>query len=82
MTGRDLILYILENGLENEPVVKDGMLIGFESEEQFAARLNVGVATVRALVIIGDLESVTIGNKVYIPASALRHVEHDRGETI
>ena len=29
MTGRDLIIYILENNLENEPVYKDGRLLGF-----------------------------------------------------
>ena len=27
MTGRDLIIYILENGLEDEPIIQDGMII-------------------------------------------------------
>ena len=34
MTGRELILYILSNGLENEPVFKDGKFIGFMTEEE------------------------------------------------
>ena len=29
MTGRDLIVYILSNNLENEEVFKDGKFIGF-----------------------------------------------------
>ena len=29
MTGRDLILYILTNKLEDEPILKDGKFIDF-----------------------------------------------------
>lgn len=47
MTGRDLILYILANNLENEPVFKNGKFIGFDTEESFAAKHNVGIETVR-----------------------------------
>ena len=56
MTGRDLIVYILSNGLENNPVFKDGKFIGFISAGEAAAKLNVGVATICALVAQGKLE--------------------------
>ena len=69
MTGRDLIVYIMTNRLENEPMFKDGKLIGFETEEKFAEAMNVGVATVRAWVDTGMISySIRIGNVNYIPA--------------
>lgn len=68
LLGRDLIIYILANNLENEPVFKDGELIGFESETKFAEKMNVGVATVRAWIDIGMIRySVRIGDVNYIP---------------
>lgn len=27
MTGRELIIYILENGLEDEQIIQDGMIV-------------------------------------------------------
>ena len=68
MTGRDLIIYILANGLEDEPVFNDGTLIGFESEAEFAERMDVGIATVRTWVDTGMIEwCIRIGDAIYIP---------------
>ena len=67
MTGRDLIVYILANHLEDEPVFKDGTLIGFDSEDKFAEKMNVGVPTVRAWIDLGMINSIRIGNVNYIP---------------
>ena len=47
MTGKELILYILQNNLENTVVMQDGMFIGFMTEEEAAVKFNVGVATIR-----------------------------------
>ena len=69
MTGRDLIVYILSNGLEDEPVFKDGKFIGFLTASEAAEKLNVGVATVGALVVQGQLEGNVFGDDVYIPAN-------------
>ena len=69
LTGRDLIIYILENGLENEPVVKDGTPIGFLTIDDVAKRLSFGSAAVRARITLGTIESVTIGGRQYIPAN-------------
>lgn len=46
MTGRDLIIYILANGLEDEEVFQDGKFIGFVTAGEAAAKLGVGVATI------------------------------------
>ena len=67
MTGRDLIVYILANGLENEPVFKDGKFIGFVTPGDVATKTNVGLATVYAWMHQGRLESVIVNEGIYIP---------------
>lgn len=62
MTGRELILYILNNGLENEEVIKGGVMVGLISEEKVAARFGVGIATVRTWVTLGKLKGIRVGN--------------------
>lgn len=68
MTGRDLIIYILTNGLEDEPVVKDGSFIGFMTIEKFAVLNEVGIETVRAWIEMGLVKSVKLGETFYILA--------------
>lgn len=68
MTGRDLIIYILANGLEDEPVFKEGKLIGFLTAEEVAVKMNVGVATVNAWLLQNRLYHIRLNNKIYIPA--------------
>ena len=66
MTGRELILYILENHLEDEPVFKDGTFIGFVPVSKAAADMGVGPATVLALSSQGKLDYIVVGGKHYI----------------
>ena len=61
MTGRDLIIYILSNNLEDEPVFKDGKIIGFLTVHEAAAKMNVGVETVRVLIQQDRLKHIKIG---------------------
>ena len=68
MTGRDLIVYILENGLENEPVFKDGSFIGFISARRAAVMLDTGVETIHAMIKLGQLDSVWVNGGTFIPA--------------
>lgn len=68
MTGRDLIVYILTNGLENEPIVKDGSFIGFMTVEKYAVEKEVGVETVLAWIKLNTIKSVEVGNTTYILA--------------
>jgi hypothetical protein len=68
MTGRDLILYILQNNLEDEPVYKDGTFIGFVPVHEAAAKIGVGSATIFALVGQDKLDYISVGGIHYISA--------------
>lgn len=67
MTGRDLILYILQNKLEDEPVYKDGKFIGFVTAKEAAVKLNVDLPTVYVLMKRGHIEGVEVKESVLIP---------------
>lgn len=66
MKGKDLIIYILENGLENEPVYKDGSFIGFLSVDAAAVKIGAGQFTVHALASMGKLDYIVIGTQMLI----------------
>lgn len=68
MTGRDLIIYILTNRLEDKQVFDNGKFIGFISEREAAEKMNVGIATIRAWINQGQLDCIVVGGSVYIPA--------------
>ena len=65
MTGRELIVYIMQNHLEDEPVFKDGMFTGFIGEEEAAIRHGVGVATIRAWYECGMIRGFKIGDSLF-----------------
>jgi hypothetical protein len=69
MTGRELIIYILQNNLEEEPVFKDGKLLGFVTAGEVAKEMDVGVATVYVWIHQQRLDGIFIGGKIYIPAN-------------
>lgn len=75
MTGRDLIIYILAHGLEDEPVFENGRFIGFMTAEEAAVKMNVGIMTIRIWVGLGQLRGITIGENLYIPADAKSPME-------
>lgn len=66
MTGRELIVYILENHLEDEPVFKDGRFVGYMCVGEFARKHNVGIATVYTWNELGWLDSLEIGSTLLI----------------
>lgn len=66
MTGRDLIIYILQNGLEDKEVFEDGVFIGFMTEEEAAVKFEVGVPTIRAWHSLGFIDGVNIGDTLFI----------------
>lgn len=70
MTGRQLIIYILQNNLEDEDVFQDGVFVGLMTEEQAAARFDVGIATIRIWHMAGWLKGIEIGKEVYFPKTA------------
>ena len=74
MTGRDLILFILENKLEDELVIKDGIFMWLMSEDEVAAKFGVGVSTIRVYNTLGMLDCIKIKDKLYF----LRNVKDPR----
>lgn len=70
MTGRDLIIYIMQNHLEDEVIFSDGKIVGFLTIEEAAVKYKVGIETIKAYVSIGYLPGLNIGDTIYIPANA------------
>lgn len=70
MTGRDLIIYILQNNLENKDIFAEGSVmtdvLGLVSIERAAVLFNVGFETVNAMIAMGMLNSVIINGKQYV----------------
>lgn len=73
MTGRDLIMYILENNLENELVFDNNRvgreLLGFMTAMDAAIKCGVGVATIQVWYELGLIKGFKIGDTVFIPAN-------------
>lgn len=74
MTGKELILYILENNLENEDIIKDGVFIWLMDEKEAAVKFDVGVATIRTWYVCGQIDGTKIGDHLYF----LRNVKDPR----
>lgn len=66
MTGRELIIHILENNLEDEQIFQDGKIAGFMTASEAAVKLNVGEATIRAMVDLKMLDYIYVGDTLYI----------------
>lgn len=65
MTGKELILFILQNNLENEEIIKDGVFVGLMDVKQAAAKFNVGEATIRIWNKQGLLKGMIVGDNLY-----------------
>lgn len=74
MTGRDLIIYILQNDLLDKPVYENGSLLGFMTVLETAVKFHVGIATVYAWASRGDIPGVRIGEELYIYANAVNPI--------
>lgn len=66
MTGRELIIYILRNRLENEKILNNGRLLGLVTIEEAAEEFEVGVATIRAWIQMGQLSAINMDGKTYL----------------
>lgn len=65
MTGKELIIYILQNDLENEVVIKDDIFVWLMDEDEAAVKFGVGVATIKAWYVCGMLSGTKIGDRLY-----------------
>ena len=70
MTGKELIIYILQNDLEDKQLFENGQLLGFMSDVDAAVKFGVGLQTIRLWYGLGQIEGVMIGKQLYIPANA------------
>ena len=75
MMGRDLIIYILQNGLENEPVYENGRILGFMNEVEAAVKFNVSMATIRTWIGLKMLDGVLVEDTWYVPTNAKNPME-------
>ena len=73
MTGRELIIFIMENGLEDSKLFEDGTPgEGFHSLSDAAHKFDVGEATIKVWCERNLIQSVKIGDTYYVPKSAKR----------
>lgn len=70
MTGKELILYILQNNLENTVVLEDGFFVGFMTEEEAAVKFGVGIETIRTWYYCKWLKGTKIGDSLYFMKDA------------
>ena len=70
MTGREMIIFILENHLEDQEIIQDGKLVGFLTVEEVAIKFEVGVETARVWADRGIIDSVMLNGEFYIPVDA------------
>ena len=66
MTGRDLIILILNNHLEDAVVFDDLRALGLYTIEEAAVKLHIGVESIKAQCSIDAIQHLEIGNKTYI----------------
>lgn len=68
MSGRELIVYILENHLEDEEVFKDGKFVGFLTLEEAAIKLGSGTATVQVLLGMNEIDGIIMAKDTILIA--------------
>lgn len=78
MLGRDLIIYILQNGLEDKDIFADGTFLDLMTAREAAAKFGVGVFTVLVWYHNGYVHGIKIGDSVYI----FKDAEDPRGKLI
>ena len=66
MTGRDLIILILNNHLEDVVVFEDLRALGFYTIEEAAVKLHIGIESIKAQCSIDAIRNIKIGDKTYI----------------
>lgn len=65
MTGKEMIIYILEHDLENEVVFENGVFKFVMSEYEAATKFEVGVSTIRTWYHLDMMPGFKIGDVLY-----------------
>ena len=79
MTGRELIVHILENGLEDVSMFETAFYQSFPTVKSVAVAFNVGIATVEAWVQNDCLDSFEFDGVEYITPSSLNRFTKKKG---
>lgn len=66
MTGKDLIIYILQNNLEDVQINLDSGFLNFLTVKQAAVKFGVGEATVRIWYQLNAIDGIMLGDELYI----------------
>ena len=69
MTGRELIIYILENHLEDEEIFKDGKIPGYLTINEAALKYRVGPETIKLWYALNFIPGIEMGEELYIPVN-------------
>lgn len=69
MTGRELIIFILENNLEDVSIFDGDTLPGLMTLDEAAVKWHSGRNTLKALFEMGKIPGVIIDEKIYIHKS-------------
>lgn len=67
MTGRELMLYILANKLEDKPVFENGKFIGYYTLAEAAQHFNVGTETVKTWINRGMIKGIKVEQDIFVP---------------
>lgn len=77
MTGRDLIIYILENHLEDVEIFNDGAKPFLVPLDKAAVELGFGLASAKALLRIGKIKGIKINDKYYIFSTEIERAKRN-----
>ena len=70
MTGKELILYILQHDLENTEIFQNGRFLDYLTVGEVAVKYGVGEATVRSWYQSDMIDGIQIGGSIYILPTA------------
>lgn len=70
MTGREFIIYILQNNLEDMQIIGNGRVLGFMTAEEAAIRFDVTENTIIVWCFSNMIDYVTLNGTILIPVNA------------
>lgn len=66
MTGKELIMFILQNDLLDAEFFTNGRIPGLMTVDEAAVKFDTGPITIEAWFTFGGLRGIVIGKKLYI----------------
>lgn len=87
MTGREMIVYILDNNLLDTEIQANGFTLGYISVDDAAIALDMGEASVRALARNGELDllNTTVDGELYclyVSEKSVKEYANKLGKTL